>query len=517
MEARIAALAAAALAGAGCGQAAGERDPPALHDASVDLPPVAECAGLDCLPCAMGDHCADAAEHLDGTCCAEGDPLVHLSSGRGAEVVDTQSDGRYAILCGGFGARISDVSDPAAPVFVGGATQRCQRAAFGPRLADGAQVIYLAHHGDTWVEAPLLATWRIEPDGTLTELAAITEPGVLYEGMAWRGGVLYVAAHGGGLRAYGTDAAGVPTFATALDGFTNAWTLALDGELAYVADTDAGVRIISLAVPLSPVHAGAIETRGRARHVAVAEGRLFVALGGSGVDVFDVTEPTAPVRVDTIALPGSAQAVAVDGGLLAVAAWSHVAVYDSDRLLLLGTERLRDAGRSQVLGIAVSGDLVFAGEWEGLHVLRHRPGFVAPDLWIDDDLYQFARFDLDARVVIARNRGRLPLVIDDIATTHASFSVDRESLALGAGAADYTELTYLPPGPPPGEHHLELSSNDPDPAEALYRIPLLADNRPGIDVGESLSTDFAMLDPTGAGQLSGLKGHVVVLAYFALF
>ena len=38
-----------------------------------------------------------------------------------------------------------------------------------------------------------------------------------------------------------------------------------------------------------------------------------------------------------------------------------------------------------------------------------------------------------------------------------------------------------------------------------------------VDVGDKLTDAWAFLDPSGAGQLSGLEGKVIVLAYFALF
>ena len=38
-----------------------------------------------------------------------------------------------------------------------------------------------------------------------------------------------------------------------------------------------------------------------------------------------------------------------------------------------------------------------------------------------------------------------------------------------------------------------------------------------IGDGDRLDESFAFLDPTGANQLAGLEGQVVVLAYFALF
>ena len=61
---------------------------------------------------------------------------------------------------------------------------------------------------------------------------------------------------------------------------------------------------------------------------------------------------------------------------------------------------------------------------------------------------------------------------------------------------------------PPDRWRIRLSTLSEDP-ETL----------PGsafVVAGDHLHA-FAFLDPTGAGQLDNLRGHVLVLSYFALF
>ena len=48
-------------------------------------------------------------------------------------------------------------------------------------------------------------------------------------------------------------------------------------------------------------------------------------------------------------------------------------------------------------------------------------------------------------------------------------------------------------------------------------LPIRVGDSSLIDVGDQIGSMFGFLDPNGAGQVSGLEGHVVVLAYFALF
>ena len=54
-------------------------------------------------------------------------------------------------------------------------------------------------------------------------------------------------------------------------------------------------------------------------------------------------------------------------------------------------------------------------------------------------------------------------------------------------------------------------------AAGAFRVHLLAGDSDRLDIGDTLGDEFGFLDPTGAGQVEGLRGHVTVLAYFALF
>ncbi len=474
-------------------------------------------------PCLEGRDCADAEAFIEGTCCSAGDPLQHLAQGRGAEVVDIESNGELAILCGGFGADIIDVSNPSCPKSLGRASERCQRAAIGPRNADGEQLFYLAHHGDTWVRTPFLRTYRMTSEGAIIESHAIEDPDILFEGLAYRDGYLYVAAHGGGLRVYQLDDQGNPLFVGDLQGFQNAWKIAIAGQRAYVADAEGGLVVVSLADPAAPEIVQTVATLGLARDITVATGgasagsgdRIFVALGGSGIEVFEASGASGELSsVGHIASDGSAQAVALDEQRLAVASWDHVAVYDPSSLRLLASERLRPYPTlEQDLAVEIIGDHLYVGEWEGLHTLRYRPGFVAPNLWLDNELYSFAPNQRDARAVIVRNRGPVPLYIDEIRLTDRSLSVDESRLTLAPGQAGSFELTFTPPAAR-GESIMTLVSNDPDFGGELG-VGAITRESDRIDIGETLGPEFGFLDPSG--DVSALEGKVVVLAYFALF
>lgn len=507
MVVRVAVSLMIALATTGCGSSS-----PGAPDAGP--PPSPEEVDLDGFPCAMNTECADSGEPIDGTCCVVGDSLERVAEGRAAEAVSIETDGAYAILCGGFGAAIHDVSVADAPEYIGSFSQRCQRSGFGPQLADGTRVFYLAHHGDSWVPMPSLRTYQIDPSGMVTAIDFITDSEVLFEGVAYHDGYLYVAAHGGGVRQYAVDDQGVPTFERVIDGFENAWTLDIDGDFAYVADAEGGVRVIDLADPATAQVVEVVDTIALAREIDVADGRAYVAMGGAGIEVLDVTSPYDINSVEVVDTRGSAQSVAVDGRRLAVANWNHIAMYDADSLHLLGTQRTTHyTNFEQDLGVALIGDVVFAAEWEGLHVIRYSPGFVAPDLWLEEDQLSFAPDEVDARAVIIRNRGPVELVIENISIDGDAFTLDEQELRIAPGGADVVELTYRPPGPDDPQSELWFTTNDPDLDSFYTRVMTTASDR--LNVGDELTEEFAFLDPSG--QLENLRGNVYVFVYFALF
>ena len=479
------------------------------------------CVGLECMPCAgetpEAEQCADSPD-VDGTCCASGDPLLQIGDASGSEVVDTITTGRFTVGCGGFGAVVSNVEDPTAPVTIGTASSRCQNAAFGPLLPSGEQLLYVTHHGDSWVESPGLHTFVLSADGTtMTAGDSETDANVLYEGLTVAQRTLYVTAHARGLLVYSLDDAGTPTRAAEVGGLSNAVEVASDGERLYVADREQGVVVLSLADPLAPAHVSAIETNGIPRDIDVDAGRIYVALGSAGVEVFEDDGAGVLTRVGHIDADGAVQQVDAEGDVVAVAAWSHAALYDTATLGLLATERTRPTPQfEQDLGVAVYEDLIFVGEWESVHVLRHQPGVIAPDLHIEQELIEFDEAVSDSQVVVARNRGALPLNISEASILDERFAVDLPPTTLEPGEAHAFEIAFTA-GAALGAAQLQIVSDDPDDDQSPHVIPITAAESNRLDIGDPIGADFGFLDLEGTGQVENLEGNVVVLAYFALF
>lgn len=489
-------------------------------DGPPDFPPPGppgglECPDLGCLPCGNGLKCAAQGPFFGDTCCAEGDSIRYLTGASGSEVVDNEAGAGLAIGCGGFGATFNDVTDPEQPQIIGQWASRCQHIEIGPEAADGATIVWLAHHGDTWVPGPALWTVHVDLDeGSVTEVDYLEDPNTLFEGVRHRDGVLYVAAHGGGLRMYTLDGAGVPSFSSALGGFENASRIEIFGRRAYVADGTGGVHILDLDAPLSPERASVFQPVGVVRDIALHGDLLYAAKGGDGVDVFDVagTEAQLVDHVDTF---GTAQSVDVDNDVLAVAAWSHLALYDRESLVLVGTEHTRaTSGFEQDTSVSIAEGTIWVGEWEGLHGVRYQPGYIAPDLWIEEELVSFPAGEQDDVAIAVRNRGYLDLDISNIDAGMGPFTVDPSWMRVDARSANAFEILYSPDGTS-ATPLMQLTSNDAD--DDPFSVPLVAEFSDRIDVGDEIGEEFGFLDPSGQNNVENLRGHVVVLAYFALF
>jgi hypothetical protein len=483
-----------------------------------DLPTVGELEGLEALACAGGTvGCAADGPFIEGTCCSVGDNLEHLATATAAEAVDVEFDGDHVFACGGFGVRISDVSEPASPDFLGSASSRCQRIGIGPRTGS-TQIFWLAHHGDSWVPEPSLQTWRLDQFDDLHHVDTLSEPGVRYEGLLFHDGVLYAAAHDGGLRIYSIDDEGQPTLQHVVGGFDNAQKIAAVGATLYITDDD-DLLVVDASIPATASVVAEVAVTGSPRDVAASTDRVFVALGARGVDVFDVVDGQL-VAAGNLPTMGSSQAVDVNDELLAIADWSHVSIHDADTLIRLGGERNTPYPHfEQDLGVALGLDrTLFVAEWEAVHVLGYRPGYVAPDIHVEGDLFSFPSEEELTRQVRVHNRGPLTLHVESIAVSDPAFAVSHAELSVPPATSTTFDLTYTPPPPDSSIHSIAIRSDDPDPHQDLLQLPLHAVDTGAFDVGDSiLVEEFAFLDPTGQGDVANLQGHVLVLAYFALF
>ncbi|MBI2427407.1 MAG: T9SS type A sorting domain-containing protein [Ignavibacteriales bacterium] len=87
----------------------------------------------------------------------------------------------------------------------------------------------------------------------------------------------------------------------------------------YVAYGTAGLRIIDVSNPSSPVLLGTADLGGDSREVVVSGNYAYVAARDSGVYIVDVSNPASPVKVKTLKTP-RARGIAISGTKVYVAA-----------------------------------------------------------------------------------------------------------------------------------------------------------------------------------------------------
>ena len=377
-------------------------------------------------------------------------------------------------------------------------------------------MFYVAHHGDSWVRSPSVEGYVIHNGGAVVPLFSDEDPEVLFEGLAYREGFLYVAAHSLGVLVYTVDDEGVATRAGAVEGFDNAIEVELGDDVLYVVDRTTGIHVLGLDDPAAPEREQTAATNASPRDLAVGDGRVFVALGSAGIDVFDVAAAGRLRGVARIETGGSVQQVAATDAIVAAAAWNHVAVYDANTLHLLATERTRPTPEfEQDLGVDVAGDIIVAGEWEAMHLLQWRPGYVAPDLAIEQELLEFDPQEPNSVAVVVRNRGALPLTISELRSDAPAFVPSAPPTPIPPGGAAAFEVAHTPDEVE--EAQLEIFSDDPDDDQTPHTIAMSAEEQLQLGIGDRLTDSFGFLDLDGTGELANLEGQVLVLAYFALF
>lgn len=485
----------------------------------LGLDPEDDLSGLDGISCATGSQCAEdrVGDWLGDTCCAFGEPLERVDHvDYYIEGIDIELRDDVVAACSGFGPWVGRVATDGTLVGTPSyyTVRRCQRAAIGPETPDGDRWFYFSNHGDTFLQAALF-TMRTQGNGEPELVSTVREPGVLYAGLALFDEHLWVAAHEGGLRVYRLGEDGTPVFQTVLDGFGNAGRIVVDGRHAYVTDLD-GVHVLSALDPENPVRLGVVPTAGKPRDIELDATHVFVPLGGDGLQVFERRGDTLmPERV--LDLDGSIQGVAVDGDYVAVAAWDHLALLERDGLDRIGGAELRFEFE-QTWAVAMTGNRVLALEWFGMHSLRIRPGYVAPEVAAEAEVVTFDGTRAGRANVWLQNRGPLQAVLGEATTDFDSFQVSVSESRIPPGGRVPVQVRYAPPAHESWTNpRLSVQTNDPGRDESPFRVTLSARDSDELDIGDRIGKPFGFLDPSGDGRVEGLLGQVTILAYFELF
>lgn len=479
-------------------------------------------------------HAFDPACGCEGAGCPPtgepGDSLVLLdSTGTPVETVGVEiTPEGYVITCGGFGMDSFKLDAGAAQTLTkkGHALSRCQNIAVGPLLDEDTRLILAAHHGDGYVSLPGIHSVALDLiTGALTSISAVTELGTSFEGVELDKDTLWVAAHEAGVRRYHVNIDGSLSLVDTLAGFDNAYRLWIEGNHVYVADGGGGLKIVERA---SGVIVGEASSVGFAKDVAVTGTMAVLAVSTLGVQAYDVSDPTSPEVLNVQFTYGTAidLALLAGGTRLAVANWDDIAIVDvshPDAFKVLAYDRATTAPQlPRNLGVAAAGDVIVAGEWLGLGVLRWYEGLIGPEIDYDRASIQIGGVLVGQTAkdyLTVFNRGWLPLEVSVVPSNPSAWVASPDAFTLEPGDDALVTIDFLASSAGTFADSLTLVSNDPD--EPSVGIAALGNPDSGkLEVGDPLTPAFDFLDvdsPDGEQDVSKLKGNILVLAYFATF
>ena len=445
--------------------------------------------------------------------------LQRLETSTFIEILEVRAIDDRVFMCTAVqGLIMIDPSDPsdmrrvgeAASSLGSGQYPRCQH------LAVLGDAVYISNRGDEIQPQPFITAFDM--DGV--EGASYVEAGIAFEGMTAADGKLYSAVHAGGVRILDPDL----NLLGSVDGLTNAWSVAVDGDALYVADGSAGLAIADVSDPAQATIVGRLPIAGPAQYVEIDRERdiAYVAAGALGVVVVDVSDPAAPVELAVADTPGSALGVALAGGHAFVADWNDARVYDmSDPAspALVATEHINVGGSfPRVLAVGARDDVAFLGEWTGLYSYRLLPDRPAADIRAHDSRFDAGVLtpnDAYGAGLLVSNDGARTLNIHHVELTGPElFPISEAPISIAPGETRSIEVGMVAAGTSVVSGTVTLHSDDPD--EPSVNIEMRA-NTPGIGVGAPAPDVVLDLVEGGSWDLRDHQGEVVVLAYFATF
>ncbi|MHB9050032.1 MAG: Ig-like domain-containing protein, partial [Pirellulales bacterium] len=208
----------------------------------------------------------------------------------------------------GAGLQVLDVSNPAAPVKLNGSNT--SRPAFG--VAVSGTLAYVAAQGAG------LEIIDVSNPAQARRMGGCATAGAAYD-VAVSGNVAYLATGDAGLEIFDVTNPTTPMYLGRYDTSGAAYGVAIAGNVAYVADYTGYLAIIDVSDPAAPAYVGESYTNGAARGVTISGTLGYVAVESGGLAILDLSNPAAPVRLGTYDTSGKAYGVAVAGNVAYVA------------------------------------------------------------------------------------------------------------------------------------------------------------------------------------------------------
>jgi hypothetical protein len=327
---------------------------------------------------------------------------VDVAPGTTCEGIATSGSYAY-VAAGGAGLRIYSISNPAAPTLVAS----MDTLAYCESVVISGQYAYIAaaersHIVDITNPAAPVYVGRINAYGGYHQYINV------------RSGYAYVCDYNAGLAVVNVTNPASPVNVVSLPTIPRIGCVVFDGNYAYIAAGDSGLKVYNVVNPASPVFAGRVSTTGRAAFVSYgaitiagtptghifvsnrnpapgmsavnvsvpgtpttsaflaalasptgsaftpfyANGKVYVAYGAAGLRIVDVSNPTSATLLSTTPLGGDSRGVVVSGNYAYVAARDSgvfvVDVTDPSNPAKLNTLKITRAN-----GIAASGAYLY--------------------------------------------------------------------------------------------------------------------------------------------------------------
>ncbi len=232
--------------------------------------------------------------------------------------------GQYAYVAAGSRSHIVDITNPAAPVYVG------KIAAYG-----GYHQYMNVRSGYAYVcnyDAGLAVVNITNPSNPVNVMAVPS--GYRTAGIIFDGNYAYVAVGDSGMAIYNVSNPASPAFITKMKttgraAFVSYGAVSINGVPTghiFVSNRQPapGISAINVANPSSPVTSSFLAAFAAPTGIAYSpfyfNSKVFVAYGTAGLRIIDVSSTTSPTPLSTLALSGEARGVAVKGNYAYVAA-----------------------------------------------------------------------------------------------------------------------------------------------------------------------------------------------------
>ncbi len=461
------------------------------------------------------------------------EPIAEVKEDSHIDILDIKLKNGIVYACTAMqGFQTYDVKNPLRPKELGEALfappyghfrhPSCRYLALGKGVAFATSSVSAAQ------PKPFIAAIHIDAPSNPKVIHYFSREGLNPEGIAVSGELVLTASHNSGLVVLRWDGKKLREISR-LNGFKNAWDVAVwRKRYALVSDGYGGLHLVDISEPKKLKRVKKIKLPGFSRRISVHKDLALVSLGQSGFSIVSVSSKGLKL-LSLVEMPYSAVQIEVSGQRAFVAGWNQLRVYDISSphtpKLLAAREfhRRKDTfrmpyeeslSRFRLATLAIAPPYIIAGEWQGLRTIRYSEKKLPIFTYDMAEIFvgPVSPGETASSQLTITNEGHLPLFIRAKATGR-HFRVEPEKKKIPPGQTVHLKVWFRTKQRGLVKSVLNIESNDPH--REKVKIPLSG--------GEPLTLgkkhyNFTLTSLTGNTlTLKKLRGHIVLLSYFATF